>query len=345
MGLSYSTAEHCGVIPGGRLRSGRCWLSEMQPGVVPELPGGVYGPESAEDGLWENGPEVALFGGVAVQSSHPAEADVVAVLRDGVERVVQHSMGVELTWFTSAIRQDDDLESGKPGVTGRDGLDWDFVSSRRGDPGSIVVTACPTALLGYHWHPKHQVVAVHASFPTFAQWAGRDVGGLRVGVSMHRWAMYGGGQDLVRVTGPLSYWLLDAADALGADTGYITLDQVSAQNDQSPWERVTGFSPGARDVTSTLWGYGWGTLLPPVHLDRIGGLGGLRSLAMGEVRELPGGRVWFTLGADIATLDPSAVVALREVLRPALPVGSRTVEEYYAQPTNKWGPIIEQYVL
>lgn len=308
----------------------------------------VAGPADDDDEAWAGPdvpyePEVALFGGVAVQSHRPAEADVIAVLRDGVERVVQYSMGIDLSWFTSAIRLDDDLESGQPGVTGGEGLDWDFVRSREGALVGVTLGARATALLPYHWHPKLRVVTVHARFPRFVSWAGREVGGLRIGLSMHRWAMYGG-EDLRRVTGPLTDWLLAAADALGAETGYVTLDTVDAQNDFSPWERVTGCSPAARDVTSTLWGYGWGTLLSPVHLDRIGGFERLEGMGA-RVRAVPGGRVWVTLNDDIATLDPSAVAALREVLRPALPVGDQTVEEYYAQPVNEYGPVIEHYVL
>ena len=305
--------------------------------------------QADDDEAWDSPdvpyePEVALFGGVAVQSHRPAEADVIAVLRDGVERVVQHSMGIDLSWFTSAIRLDDDLESGRPEVTGREGLDWDFVRSREGALIGVTVGARATALLPYHWHPKLRVVTVHARFPQYVSWAGREVGGLTIGLSMHRWAMYGGGVDLRRVTGPLTDWLLAAADALGADTGYVTLDTVDAQNDFSPWERVTGCGPAARDVTSTLWGYGWGTLLSPVHLDRIGGVERLEGMGAG-VRAVPGGRVWVALNDDIATLDPSAVASLREVLRPALPVGDQTMEEYYNQPVNEYGPIIEHYVL
>lgn len=317
----------------------------MASDTAPDMTHGVYGPEYAEDGLWDNGPEVALFGGVITQSSCRAESDVVAVLRDGLERVVQRSMGVELTWATIVIRNDDDLQSVEDGVIGRNSLDWDFVSSRKGDPRSISLTARATALLPYPWHPKCMVATVHASFPTYVERLGRDVGGMTVALSMQRWAMYGGGEDLVRVTGPLSDWLLGAAETLGADTGFVTLDQVDASYEQSPWERVTECSPAARDVARTLWGYGWGTLLSSVHLGAIGGMGALRTLGMGKAQELPGGRVWFSLCEDIANLDPTAVGALREVLFPALPVGGCTVEEYYSQPTNEFGPTVERYVV
>ncbi|MDQ0372685.1 hypothetical protein [Cellulomonas humilata] len=156
-----------------------------------------------------------------------------------------------------------------------------------------------------------------------------DGGGLVVGLSMHRWAMYGGGEDLVRVADAMTPWLLGAADRLGADTGYATLGRLTAEDSQSPWERATHCLPALRDVTRTLWGYGWGTLLSPVHVGAVGGRAVLETLrdvlpAL-RLRDAGGGRTWLTLGEDPATVRGEDVRALRAVLAPALPRGTQTV--------------------
>lgn len=295
--------------------------------------------------------EVALYGGVAVGLRQAPYADVIEVLRRAVEEVVVPAIGIDLTWFTSAICSDDDLESGDTRTTGRDGVDLDFALSRvepvweRGGLFDVTLLGAATALMPHFWHPKRVVVVIHARFASPMEIAGRKAGGTTVGVSLHRWALYGGGANLTGVTGTLSDWLLRSSERLGADTGYVTLDRVTAQSTESPWEWLTASGGIGRDVTSDLWGYGWGTLLSPAHLERIGGAAALAALETGRVREFPGGRVWFTLGDDIATLDPATVAALREVLLPALPVGRMTLEEYYAQPVNEYGPVIEHYIL
>jgi len=295
--------------------------------------------------------EVALYGGVAVGLRHAPHPDVIEVLRQAVEEVVVPAIGIDLTWFTVAIRSDDDLESGDTRTTGRDGVDLDFALSRvepareRGGLFDVTLMAGAAALMSHFWHPKREVAVVHARFASPMEIAGRKAGGTTVAVSLHRWAMYGGGADLTGVTGSLSDWLLRSGERLGAETGYVTLDRVTAQSMESPWERLTTAGGIGRNVTSDLWGYGWGTLLSPAHLERIGGVAALATVHGGRVRELPGGRVWFTLGEDIANLDRATVAELREVLMPALPVGTMTLEEYYAQPVNEYGPVIEHYVL
>ena len=143
-----------------------------------------------------------------------------------------------------------------------------------------------------------------------------DGGGLVVGLSMHRWAMYGGGEDLVRVADVMTPWLLGAADRLGADTGYATLGRLTAEDSQSPWERATHRLPALRDVTRTLWGYGWGTLLSPVHVEAVGGRAVLwrcsgTSCPPCGLRDAGGGRTWLTLGEDPATVRGEDVRALR----------------------------------
>ena len=164
---------------------------------------------------------------------------------------------------------------------------------------------------------------------------------------MHRWAMYGGGEDLVRVAGFVEPWLLGAADRLHADTGFAALDRYTADTDASPWERATGFPWWERDVTATLWGYGWGTLLSPVHVAAVGGaaaLGALREVVpAARVRDVGEGRTWVTLGDDPGSVTADEVAALRRVLLPALPRGARTFEDFERAVAR--GEVTERLVL
>lgn len=273
--------------------------------------------------LGSEGPEPALFAGVAVSWARPVE-DVVAVLRDAVEEVALGTVGIDLTWTTVAITGSDDLENGRTDDTGREGLDWDFVLGRADGLRTVSLVAEATALLPYPWHPKRTVAVAHASLPQ----PGRREGGLTVAVSVHRWAMYGGGEDLGRPVGLAGTWLLRAAERLHAQTGYLTLDRVSADALESPWERVTWAPAGSRDVSAHLWGHGWGTLLSPVHLERIGGVATLEASGLGDVHELPDGRVWFTLRRDLAEVTHADVAALRQVLLRALPPSRRAPEDF-----------------
>lgn len=290
--------------------------------------------------------EPAMFGGVAVQSGRPSDEAVVAVLRDGVERVVTSSIGVDLTWTTTAVVASDDLSSGDAGI-GRPGIDWDFVLGRGEPLQAVTLVATATAMEGFDSHPRWLPVVVDATMPVPVPHGRGDGGGLVVGLSMHRWAMYGGGEDLVRVADVLTPWLLDAADRLGADAGYATLDRVTAEDDQSPWERVAGCLPALRDVTRTLWGYGWGTLLSPVHLEAVGGRAALESLRVRlpgvEVRDVGAGRTWVTLDPDPAAVRPEDVSMLREALAPGLPRGTRTVEEF--ERARGRGEQLERYIV
>lgn len=276
-------------------------------------------------------PELAVVAGLVVQSSSCSDRDVVAVLRDGLEGVVQQCMGVELTWTTSAITGSDDLSS-EYADTGRPGIDWDFVLGRGEPLRSVTLGATTTAMKGYHWHPKWLPVTVAAAMPVSVAQGRGDGGGLVVQLSMHRWAMYGGGEDLVRVAGLVEPWLLGAAERLGADTGCVALDRRDVSYSTSGWEQATMCAPGRRDTTRTLWAYGWGTLLSPVHVETIGGPGELEALRQVvpelEVRLVAGGRTWVRLGADPGAVTPEQITALRQVLLPALPVGRRTIEEY-----------------
>ena len=292
--------------------------------------------------------EPAMFGGVAVQSSRPTDEAVVAVLRAAVEHFVLQSIGIELTWTTSAIVGSDDLTSARTATKTAAGGSTGTSRSVSGEPlQSVTLSATATAMEGYHWHPKWLPVTVSATMPVAVPHGRGDGGGLVVGLSMHRWAMYGGGEDLVRVADLLTPWLLGAAHRLGADTGYATLDRVTAEDGQSPWATVTGCPPSLRDVTRTIWGYGWGTLLSPTHVAAVGGRGALERLREVvptlELRDGGAGRTWLALGPDPAAVRPDHIAALRDVLVPALPRGTRTVAEFEQEVAL--GRSSEQYVI
>ncbi|MGV8979496.1 MAG: hypothetical protein ACOH17_15795 [Cellulomonas sp.] len=184
---------------------------------------------------------------------------------------------------------------------------------------SIHVTGACTACAGDPVHPKFRVAEVVARFPAFVPELGRDVGGTSGQLSMQRWAMYGSGLDLPWFVGPLEEWLVDSAVALGAETGYVSLDKARAGDDQSAWERRARFSRTLRDPRRSLWGYGWGTLLSLAHRDLVGGVERLGSVPGARVREVAGDRTWLTLGPDPAQVPDSSMWALHEVLVPALP--------------------------
>ena len=269
--------------------------------------------------------EIALFGGLACDAHRTSDAAVVQVLRDGIERVALASMGVELTWWTSAITPEDDLERGNS-VTTVEGLDWSFVASRAGHLEGVTLLAEATALRPYVGHPKREPVVMHAGFPRPRPGSEPPVGQLRIGFSMHRWAMYGSGVDLARVVEPLTDWLLEGVDTLDADTGYLTLDRVSARDGFSPWEEAV--QTQNRQVSAKLWGYGWGTLLSAAHVAVLGGIGPLQQLDWATVQDRPGGRAWLTLTRDITAVGRHDMRLLRELLAPALPIGSRNLQDY-----------------
>ncbi|QWZ09245.1 hypothetical protein KRR39_05515 [Nocardioides panacis] len=150
--------------------------------------------------------------------------------------------------------------------------------------------------------------------------------------SVHGWAV----RDWSSFVRAATAWLLDAATSLDAESGYVTLDVVDAVQPESAWEIVAQVSPADRDFERTVWGYGWGTLLSAAHADAVGGSDRLLEVPGAELLQGPGGHVWVRLGDDPASVDPDSVVVLRRVLAPVLPVGRRTVEQYFAPPTNPY---------
>jgi len=253
-----------------------------------------------------------LFGGLLAPGKVDRET-ALPVLRAAVEMVLGW-VGVELTWSTFVDVVEDGV--GNPRADGgRAGLDWAFVAAKPGTARWIQLEGVCTQLAGAFGHPNRRVVQISAYFPTYSKSHGHDVGRMAVGVSVQQWALYGSGEDMPWFTPALERWMLGSAAALGAEGGFAILDRMHGSGLESPWERhaYAYAEPG-----SGVWGYGWGTLLGPAHLERIGGLQSVTALPGSRVRDLPEGRVWVTLGDDPAAVPDEVMLALHEVLLPAL---------------------------
>jgi hypothetical protein len=165
------------------------------------------------------------------------------------------------------------------------------------------------------YNPRIDVGQVRADLPTPVAWRPELVGGLVVMVDMQRWAMYGGGKTLDWAVGRLEQWVLDAAEAIGATAGFVTaVEEDSHPTGGCPWELSQHLGPGYRDAATTVWGFGWGTLVGPVQLAAVGGVDALAPVAS-SIRELSGGRLWVRIGGeDPAAVTTSELDALEDVL-------------------------------
>ena len=341
------------------------WLRELEPGGAM---------------AWLEEP-VALLGGIACSVRPAADALVTEVLRAAVADVVSTAMGVDLTWTVTVEQRGTDRAGAGDGADARqaaagagqaegaqafgvtrpvgtadpagpagpEGLDWSLLAPLPADVRRVRLDAFCTSMLEHLDHPQARPVSVHAALPGRRDAPDRPPG-LSVAVSMHRWAMYGAGADLAPFADRLTGWLLGAAERVGAGTGFVTLDRVDAAREQSPWEEVVDVEPADRDLSRHLWGHGWGTLLAPEHLGRLGGVAALTSSGLGRAVELEDGRLWFTLSdRDPAHLvacgdDHDVVAALTAALLPVLPPGRRTLEEYLDDPLPP-GQVRRHYIL
>lgn len=253
-----------------------------------------------------------LYGGLLSQAR--ADRAVMAqVLRSAVD-LVQGWVGVDLTWSTDVSVVEDGVGNTRAD-TRRAGVDWDFISGKPGTVDSIALQGVCTQLAQEFDHPNRVVVEISAHFPRYSAHYGRDMGRMITAVSVQRWALYGSGGDLPWFTPGLDRWMTQSAVALGAVGGFALLDRLRASHPQSPWDRHAKI---LADGAPGVWGYGWGTLLAPADLDRIGGLDVVLSLPSAHVEDLPGGRVWVTLGNDPSTVPDEVMRALHEALRPVL---------------------------
>ncbi|WP_051639881.1 hypothetical protein [Cellulomonas sp. URHE0023] len=252
----------------------------------------------------------ALYGGL----SAPGRVDrgaVVDALRSAVELATSW-IGIDITWSTFMVVDGDGIRT-PLSKTSRTGLDWDFISSKVGTPTWITLEGVCTALAHDPMHPNHTVAEVDAHFPLPSR--GEELGRMSVALSVQRWAMYGSGENMPWIAGPLVPWLVTSAERLGAHEGYAILDRVRGSETSSAAEHRGVF----RNHDGHLWGYGWSTLLSPSHLERVGGVEQLAELPDAQVVNLSGGRVWLTLGDDPSAVPDATMWRLHEILTPVLP--------------------------
>jgi hypothetical protein len=262
-----------------------------------------------------------LLAALAIQGARPASADLVGALTTAVDEIVLPGLGAdELMWHTAIVTRTDDLERRPPPIL--IGREWARAGAVPDDLfESVAVAGLVPGRSTLPPDPKESPVHAVARVPT----GGR--GPVTIAVSVHEWALAGGrvGPDVARA---VSRWLLGTAERLDAETGYVTLDFVDAHDGTSAWEQVVQASPSQRDVSRTVWGYGWGTLLSASHVSAVGGASALSAVPGANVLVGPGGRMWVRLGDDPAAVTRPQVAALRMTLTPVLPTGLRTLAEF-----------------
>ena len=260
------------------------------------------------DGEWPT----TLYGGLL--SAARVDRDVVAqVLRAAVE-LVQGWVGVDLTWSTFVSVVQDGVGNARADGH-RAGIDWDFVTGKPGTVDWISLEGVCTELARAFDQNNRIVVEIDAHFPTYSPHHGRDMGRMIVAVSVQRWALYGSGEDLAWFSPALDRWMTQSAVALDAEGGFALLDRLRASHPRSAWE---GRAMAQAQPGWGVWGYGWGTLLAPAQLERLGSLETLRALPGARLEDLPGGRVWVTFGDDPSAVPDAGMQALHDALRPAL---------------------------
>jgi hypothetical protein len=259
-----------------------------------------------------------------------------------VEDVMGPAVGVDLTWNTTVIRRSDDLERGTvPAVASRD---WSLANAA-GDELEAVYLGGKRASVGPppsgpDPRPDPRAEPVHA----LLRLSDLPAGAATLACSVQLGALPGGrmSTDLAQST---QRWLAAAAEATGAETGYVASDVADAWDASSSWELAVGAGPSERDVTRTVWGYGWCTLLSPAHLMRVGGAERLGQVPGAVVLVGPDNRVLVRLGEDPAAVTAERLAALREVLRPVLPAGSRSLADYRALIASDPYVVSPEYLL
>lgn len=276
-----------------------------------------------------------LLAALAVQGRQPEPAALAEAMRGLVDGVVLPAVGPELQWTTTVVRRGADLGAGAGPEPGN-GRDWRAAFAAGDDLEAAylsgAVPARPTVPPDPRAEPVHGLLRRPGA-----------TGPATLAVSVHEWALPAGpaGAGLPQA---LVGWLLATAASLGAETGYVALDVVDAWDGASSWELAVQAPPARRDVTGTVWGYGWATLLAPAHVEAVGGATALSGVPGSALLHGPDGQVLVRLGDDPAAVRPEQVAALREALRPVLPVGFGSLEEYQALADDPWA-VAPAYVL
>lgn len=127
-------------------------------------------------------------------------------------------------------------------------------------------------------------------------------------------------------------WTQRSFDQLGAATGYLTLDHVTASPDgYSPYEQATYRMSAQRDFETHVWTSCWGMPLTKRHVDALGGPGALHSDDHLS-RPLLSGAWWLQASEDIESLTSAQIEANRKLLEPLLPVGAQDLTDYTEVP-------------
>ncbi|RKS73952.1 hypothetical protein CLV35_2448 [Motilibacter peucedani] len=265
-------------------------------------------------------PLLRLLAAVAAQSVPLGPDAAAAALADAVESWLVPVLGVELEWrLTPLLRSDDPGRAARPAAA-----DWQQVvrELRTGFGGGLESLALQGDVPGapaFPPDPRRSPVHARATLGSAST----------VAVSVQQWALRDGAAQPA-VTQPAARWLLATATTAHADSGYVALDRADAWDPGSSWELATAVPPSARDFTSSVWGYGWGTLLSGRLVDAVGGLTALESLGATEVLRGPGGLAWIRLSDDVREVPDDRLRSLRERLAPVLPRGSRALAEHLA---------------
>jgi hypothetical protein len=262
-----------------------------------------------------------LLAALAVQDRRPAVPELVAAVRAALEDVVMPALAVAgLTWRTSLITRADDLERRAPAAHA--GLDWPTALADDLFESLYIEGLLADRALVPH-DPLRSPVHALARLPT------TGTGPATLAVSCHEWVFEGAAISRP-VTQSMNAWVLTTAQRLDAETAYIALDYSDAWDPSSAWEQAVQAAPAHRDVTATIWGYGWATMLSAVHVVAVGGRDVLAAVPGVRLLEGPGGRLWVRLGDDPAGVTREQIAVLRQVLEPVLPTGDRSLLDYQA---------------
>lgn len=268
----------------------------------------------------DGGPAVQLYVGVFA----PHEPDVerlIGLMRSATEKVLLPALTVsDHTMQLQVVRRGEDLSRERRPR----GVVWDEV--RRAEPlEDVMVTATRPWSSGVPVQPS---LVVHARPP--GPWRRLDgtIGQTATAVDFSVRLSEIGGAVQPELTGRAVTWIERAVREIGAVTGYMTVDRLLAgPGAMSPYETAVMAPPAARDPTREIVGYGWGTLLGPEHVDRLGGRDAIDAAPVHRRAQFDDGRWWLELHGDPSAVSRASIADLRRFLAPVLREGSRRFED------------------